>query len=86
MLSKIEWESRVEKLNAGLLDLYWNKGKLSLKELQDFKAVVKEIDGIMQVLLKKEHFALPRKSFMIRKEKAQLNNIFQSLETSLLAA
>lgn len=86
MLSKMEWETRVEKLNNGLLDLYWNKGKLSLRELNDFKSVVQDINETMQTLFKKEAYALPKKAFTIRKEKAQLNNIFQSLEMGLLTA
>lgn len=84
MVNESEWNITVTKLNKRLMKLYLN-GKLSLVQLQEFQAIVKETDIQMKMLFTLQNFHLKKRS-LVEDDMLQLNNIFQSMYFGLLAA
>ena len=78
------WAEEVGSLREFVDFLYFKKGKLTLRQLQDCREVISEIDLYMQQLQKKRILPFNRKAAI--REIGQLQNIFESFKYGLLAS
>ena len=85
MLRKDMWDKNITVAYEQADRLYY-KGKITLKDLQDFRSLIKDFDESMHVLFNKEVLALFKKRQQIRREQVTLNNLFQTFNFSLMAA
>lgn len=80
MITKQEWEARLDKADKGLFALYWNKHKISLNALKSYREMLKDIRRMMNHLFKVK-FRSNKRVWL--KEVCELNNIFCEIEQVL---
>lgn len=77
MFTKVQWDKEVDSLNSRLYSLYWDKGGMSLKNLNEFRSLLTDMDELMQALFQEFKIRLfPLSRQDISKEMSQLQNQF----------
>lgn len=78
MFTKVQWDKEVNSLNDRLYSLYWDKGGMSLKHLNEFRSLLTDMDEVMQAYFQEVKIRLfPLSRQGISKEMSQLQNQFR---------
>lgn len=85
MITKAQWDSNISSFSKKLFTLYWEDGKLSLHNLNEFREITSEMDRIMQTLFRASRFPVLylTTAQAVKKEIGQLSNEFTLMDYNL---